>query len=457
MSDMLRSFAVLALSVIGTTSAHGQNPTRAPSRDSLERLARDRVESGRSHGLAIGMIGADGGSYAVFAGSARFAVPIGEHTVFEIGSITKVFTGILLADMINRGEVRFDQPVAELLPEGTSVPSHGGAVITLGQLATQTSGLPRLPDNMRPADMGNPYADYSVTQMYDFLRRHELRRAPGAQYEYSNLGVGLLGHALALRAGVSYEAIVRERILDPLGMTATGITLSPTMREQMAEGRNPDGAIVPLWDLPTLAGAGGLRSSLHDMMQFLAANRAPPDNAIGRAIALSHAPRFRVNAALSLALNWHISNFRGDTIIWHNGGTGGFRTMLGVNAGAREAMVLLGSSAHDNDDIVRHILMGTPLTEVVVRTEVSLPRDVLASYTGTYEFSPQFAIVITHEDGRLFAQATGQPKFRIYAEARDRFFLRVVEAQLEFTRDAGGAVISMTLVQNGRQTARKVN
>jgi CubicO group peptidase (beta-lactamase class C family) len=351
--------------------------------------------------------------------------------------------------MVARGEVRLDQPVADLLPKGTRVPSRNGRQITLGDLSSQISGLPRLPENMAPKDSSNPYADYSVAMLYDFLSHYELPRDPGTRYEYSNLGVGLLGHALALRAGKSYEALVRERILAPLGMTHTGIALDAAMRAHAADGHDPGGDVVPWWDLPTLAGAGALRSSLDDMLKYLEANMNPPATALGRAISLSHAPRFTVNSALQIALNWHVSTIGRDTLIWHNGGTAGFRTIIAWNPATKVGAVLLGSSALDNEDIVRHILVGLPLANIVVRKEVAVPAARLADYVGRYRLAPQFAIEITTQDGKLFAQATAQPRFQLYAEGDDKFFLKVVDAQMEFTRDSTGKVMALTLVQNG--------
>lgn len=450
-TTLLRAALVLSCAV-ATLGAQRDVPTR----DSLQHVIDARVAAGRSTGLAVGILDGKGGGYDIASGLERPGKKLDASSVFEIGSITKTFTGILLADMVNRGEVRLDQPVAELLPAGTHVPSRNGRVITLGDLSSQISGLPRLPDNMPQADPMNPYADFTVAQLYDFLARYELPRDPGSKYEYSNLGVGLLGHALAVRAGKSYEALVRERVLQPLGMTHTGVTLDAAMKAHMSEGHDAAGAVVPLWDLPTLAGAGALRSSLDDMMKFLAANISPPDNAVGRAIALSHTPRFTVNTALSLALNWHISSFQGDTLIWHNGGTAGFRTIIAWNPRTHAGAVLLGNSSQDNEDIVRHALSGMPLAQIVVRKEITLPAATLKDYVGVYRLAPQFALDITLDQGAMYLQATGQPRFPIYAEAPDKFFLKIVDAQLEFGRDSTGRVNSVTLVQNGgRNVGRK--
>jgi CubicO group peptidase (beta-lactamase class C family) len=446
------STVILAATLI-LRSAAGSAQQPVPeliSRDSLQRIVSERVAAGRSTGLIVGAASASDERQVAATGFERPGTPIDRHTLFEIGSITKAFTGILLAEMVLRGEVRLDQPVAELLPPTVRMPSRSGKPITLGDLASQVSGLTRLPSNMRPADAANPYADYTVAQMYEFLGQHELRRDPGAQYEYSNLGVGLLGHALALRAGKPYEQLLRERVLTPLGMTSTGIVLTEGMKRRMSEGHDPSGRVVPLWDLPTLAGAGALRSSLDDMMKFASAVMSPPDNAIGRAIRLSVAPRFRVNEALSLGLNWHRVILGGDTIIFHNGGTAGFRTYLGVNPRRGVAVVLLGNSAQDNEDIARHVLVPSlPLIAIVHRKEIALPADVLAQYVGEYRLLPQLSLTVTLEGNALQAQPTGQPKFPLFAEARDRFFLKVVDAQIEFRRDSTGAVTGLTLFQNG--------
>src|SRR4029453_3090616 len=137
-------------------------------------------------------------------------------------------------------------------------------------LATHTSGLPRLPSPFTPKNPANPYADYSVEDLYRFLSSHELRRDIGSQYEYSNLGGGLLGHVLARRAGMDYEALVRARITGPLGMNDTRIVLTPEMRGRLAAGHNAALKPVPNWDLPTLAGAGALRSTVNDLLKFAA-------------------------------------------------------------------------------------------------------------------------------------------------------------------------------------------
>jgi len=237
---------------------------------------KQRVDDKKAVGMVVATIEPDGStSMAAYGSPGPGAMPLDADSVFEIGSITKVFTAILLADMADRGEVKLDDPVAKFLPEGVRVPERNGRRITLLDLTTQSSGLPRMPDNLRPKDPTNPYADYTPEQMFEFLGRYELTRDIGAQYEYSNLGVGLLGQALARRAGTSYEALVKERILDPLKMTHTGITLTPWMRDHLAKGHDGQRNVTSNWDIPTFAGAGALRSTMTDMLIFARANLDP--------------------------------------------------------------------------------------------------------------------------------------------------------------------------------------
>ena len=206
-------------------------------------------------GIVIGLLDATGARRIV-------AVGVDSTRVFEIGSITKVFTTSALQDMVERGEVRLDDPVATFLPPSVRIPERNGRQITLLDLATQSSGLPRMPSNLTPRDSMNPYADYSVQQMYTFLSGHELTRDVGAEYEYSNLGVGLLGHALALKARTSYEDLVRRRILAPLGMRETAITLTSVLRAKLTPGHSAEGRARACFPRRGDAGGGALvRSS----------------------------------------------------------------------------------------------------------------------------------------------------------------------------------------------------
>lgn len=273
------------------------------------------------------------------------------QTLYEIGSITKGLTGILLADMVAAGEVSFDDRLETLLPDGAGYP-EAIRNITLVQLATHSSGLPRLPGNLAfgMKDSSNPYAHYGAKELQAFLYGYVPQ--PGRTTitpEYSNLGAGLLGYVLALKAGMPYEALLKARVLEPIGMTDSTITLSDEQRTRLAPG-HAKGAIVSNWDLDALAGAGAVRSSAADMAKLLAALMHPPDSRIGRAIRVATEERGDLGAA-TIGLGWITSTPpNGRPFIWHNGGTGGYRAFIGFTADRKAGIVALTNGSEQGPD-----------------------------------------------------------------------------------------------------------
>jgi CubicO group peptidase (beta-lactamase class C family) len=380
---------------------------------------------------------------------------VNDQTVFEIGSVSKVFTTTLLAEMVIAGEVALDDPISEFLPDSVRAPSRNGRQITLLDLATSSSGLPRLPDDFTPADPTNPYADYEVRHLYAFLSGYMLTRDPGASYEYSNLGMGLLGHLLALRAGMSYEDLVIRRILTPLGMRDTRITLTPAMSGRLATGHGADLEVVGNWDIAVLAGAGGWRSTTTDMLRFLAAAVTPPPGSLGRALRMAMEPRRPAGSpVLRIGLGWQVLERNGQRIVWHNGETGGYHSFLGLDPASGANVVVLANSATDIDDIGLHILDSSIAVRhpPPPRPAVTVDATVLERYVGRYDLAPEFAIDVTREGNALFVQATGQPRFRVFAASPTMFFLRVVDAEVGFTVDASGTVTGLVLHQGGQAT-----
>ncbi len=454
--------------LLGLGSTAGAQATATSARPTLSDSAiraiiKERVDSKGSTGIAVGVIGPDGQRHVFAYGASGTARPIDANTVFEIGSITKVFTTAILADMVAKGEVALDDPVAKHLPASARIPSRNGRQITLLDLATQSSGLPRMPGDFSPKDPANPYADYTSEQLLAFVSTYELPRDIGATYEYSNLGMGLLGIALAHRAGMTYEELVTRRILQPLGMTDTRIVLTPAMRDRLALGHDGAGRVVSNWDLPGMAGAGALRSTVNDMLKFLAANMDSSSSPLGRALATSHVRRHGSRAAPpEIGLGWHIAPLPDGRIVWHNGGTGGYRSFIGFNPESDRGVVVLTNASTSADDIGFHFIEPRlPLRQATApqraRTEITLPPQLLDRYVGEYQLAPTFIITVTREGNALFAQATNQPRFPIFAEKEDEFFLKVVDAQLRFTKDASGSVTGLVLHQNGQATpGRKI-
>ena len=448
-----RAAAAVAVLVLANPAPAGAEPL---AKDEVDRLVRPLVEGGWCAGLVVGLIDADGRKvygYGTGAGDGS-AAPDGK-TVYEIGSVTKAFTGLLLAEMAGRGEVKLDDPVQQYLPAGVTVPQIGKRPITLAHLASHSSGLPRMPDNLAPADRANPYADYTPEQMYAFLKRCKPARGPGEGVEYSNLGAGLLGHALSLRAGKSYEELLTERVLKPLGMADTRIALDDARRARLAPGHDADGNPAGPWDLPTLAGAGALRSTADDMLAFVAANLgvAPVPRELAEAIAASHEKRAAAATGESgVALGWHVA--RKSRLVWHNGQTGGYHAFCGFSPDRKLGVVICANTATGLVDELADALLkriaGQPAEPLALRQPVKVAAESLERLVGKYALAPTFALAITREDDQLFCQATNQPRFRIYPESEAKFFLKEVDAQLTFTLGGEGKASSVVLHQNGR-------
>ena len=427
----------------------------AAATSDVQRIVDERVQSGRSTGIVAGVLLPDGTTRVAGSGDDN-GRPLDGDSVFEIGSITKTFTATLLAVMVHNDEVSLDDPVASLLPEGTSVPSRDGRQITLEDLATHTSGLPRNPANLDPADPDNPYADYTVTQLYDFLASYELTTDPGSHFEYSNVGAALLGHALALRAGIPFEDLVRTRILEPLDMTSTGITLDPATAQRFVDGHDARGNVTSRFDMPVLAGAGALRSSVNDMLKFAAANLDPHGDELHQAMAAAQEPRMPTDvAAQEIALAWNVDERSGNTIIWHGGATGGFFAYLGLDPLHNTASVVLSNSRAKNiDDIGLHLLDPTqPLMPLpALRTEASLSPAVLARYVGDYDLLGETATITQAADG-LTVLLPGEEPDRLYAESPTVFFFKDFDGHVNFQLDADGDVTSGTFHDQDGQMA----
>jgi D-alanyl-D-alanine-carboxypeptidase/D-alanyl-D-alanine-endopeptidase len=226
----------------------------------------------------------------------------------------------------------------------------------LGHLSDHSSGLPRMPNNFSPKNPANPYADYTIDQMNAFLNGYTLPRDIGSAYEYSNLAVGLLGHILSIKAGTSYEELMVKKIASPLGMKATKITFDDKMKQNLAMGHS-NGAQVSNWDIPTLAGAGAIRSSLHDMLRYIAANMGLQKTKFQTAMQLTHKARHdKPGNGTRVGLGWHISKGAEGDVIWHNGGTGGYRTFCGFVKETGKGVVVLTNSDKGADDIGMRLL-----------------------------------------------------------------------------------------------------
>ena len=445
---MKTAFIFFALSL----AAMAQNLSDAD----IRKILADRIDIQKQGvGMVVGIVDAHGrriiahGTFDV--GDAR---PVDGGTIFEIGSMTKVFTSLVMMDMAQHGEIALTDPIAKYLPKDVKVPERDGIRITFENLSMQSSGLPRLPNNLAPKDFANPYADYTVAQLYQYLSSYRLPRDPGSKYEYSNLGAGLLGHMLSLRAGTDYESMVRSHILKPLEMSSTAITLTPEMKSRLAPGHNNALKVVPGWDLPTLAGAGALRSDASDMLTFLAANLGFVESPLASAMAAmvkAHKPTGM--PGIDIAYAWHMFVRKGDPVIWHDGGTGGYQSFMGYDPKLRMAVVVLSNTSANRgvNDIGLHVLDSSfPLSEPPGRhTEIRVDPKTFDAFTGHYQLTPQMVVTISRAGDHLYAQATGQGRFELFPEAEKKFFAKVAEIEIEFGAD------SLTLYQGGARLEAK--
>jgi serine-type D-Ala-D-Ala carboxypeptidase/endopeptidase len=458
LTHLVGGFVLGVLPLMAQSSTRSPLPTDAQIRDLL--VQRIDMEH-RSVGIVVGIIDSTGRrtiSHGKFdAGDDR---AVDGNTIFEIGSVTKVFTSLLLADMARRGEVALTDPAAKYLPAVVKMPERNGQQIALEDLATHTSGLPRLPSNLSPKDTANPYADYSVEQLYQFLSSYQLTRDIGSRYEYSNLGGALLGHLLARRAGMDYEKLVRSRICEPLGMRSTGITLSDDMKTRFAVGHDATMQRIAYWDLPTLAGAGALRSTATDLLNFVAANLDYVKTPLAPAMAQMLAVRRPTGVpGLEVGLAWHILTRDGHEIIWHNGGTGGFRSFIGFERKTGMGVVVLSNAETPEgvDDIGQHLLNAdAPLWQPPKEHKpIAVDPKVFDGYVGQYQLAPNFTLTVSREGAQLFVQATGQPKVEIFPESDRDYFLKTVDAQITFETDAQGRATGLVLHQNGMNQPAK--
>ncbi|OCO98826.1 hypothetical protein BC374_13480 [Ensifer sp. LC13] len=443
---------------LGTT-VHASPLSPAPIDAEIQEILTDRIDKQQQAiGIVVGVIDANGRRVIAHGHQAKDDWrPVDGRTVFEIGSVTKVFTALLLADAVQKGTVHLGTPVSTLLPSSVIMPEDQQTPITLGDLAMHMSGLPRLPTNLVPADMSNPYADYDAAKLYAFLSSHKPVRRPGVEHEYSNLGTGLLGHALALKAGLSYEDLVISRITAPLGMKDTAITPRPDWAERRSKGH--DAALEPVrdWDLDALQGAGALRSTVDDLLVFLEAAMGKTPSPLAPAFATLLATREPLGNGDNdqQALGWVISGKGDEQFIWHNGGTGGYRSFVGYRPSTGVGVVALSNTSTEvgADDIGRHLLnRNAPLAPAVTR-RVAIAVDPASydAYLGTYRLAPGFELTIVRDGERLFAQATGQDRIEIFPEAEHRFFAKLIDAQISFTLK-GARAEGLTLHQGGQDS-----
>jgi len=389
-----------------------------------------------------------GGITTYLSGSSGTPRTLDAHTLFEIGSISKTFTATALSSLVRSGAVRLADPVAHYLPRNVRMPTRNGKVIMLLNLATQHSGLPRLPSNLTSVASDNPYYPYTVADLYDFLNTYQLPRDPGAGYEYSNLGFGLLGLALVHAAhDRSYGSLVKRLVFGPLRMTDSQVaeTLAPEPR--LAIGHDASGNPVHSWEFTDAsAGAGAIRSSLSDMVKYLQCNLG--GGALAQTCIFAQQPRATF-PGYHIGLAWYADDSTG--VVQHNGATAGFNSIIMMNASHTKGVVVL-SSGPAIADVAMHLL--DPASPVMQNASTfSVTPQLATDYSAAYR-NDQLGITytVTHRGTHVFAQLAGQSAYEIFPSRwADHFYYKVVPAYVEFIRQYGN-VVGLILTQNGQQS-----
>ena len=345
-------YTLLLFGLLGAFSAFSffkNKPQKIPippltTINTIEDIVQPFIENDRTKGLSVGTY-QDGKIEFYNFGICSNEQPISptEKSIYEIGSITKTFTTTVLAQMVAEGKVNYEDPIAKYLPKEI-VNWSAEVSITLEDLAIHSSSLPRMPSNFIKRaifDMSNPYKNYTVSDMYDFLKEFEPAPKSTRKVDYSNLGMGLLGHILSNVEGLSYEAMVRKRIFQPLGMDDSLIEIAAG---QLIQGHDGSSSPTSQWDLPTFAGAGAIRSNTTDMMKYLMANinGAAP-------YGLTHTPKKDLSSFQKIGLAWISQTNDGLDITWHNGGTGGFRTFTGFSKDKKVGVIVMANSIQSVD------------------------------------------------------------------------------------------------------------
>jgi serine-type D-Ala-D-Ala carboxypeptidase/endopeptidase len=443
------------------TAWYGAVPTPILSDAEIRSILVDRIDKYKQTvGIAVGIIEPQG-RRVISYGQLNQGDPrvLDGDTVFEIGSISKVFTSLLLADMVKRGEVALDDPVAKYLPPGVKVPERKGRQITLVDLATHMSGLPREAPNFKP-NWEDWEGGYSERSLYEFLGSYQLIDDIGSNNDYSNVGMSLLGIALARRAGMDYDALVRVRICEPLGLGSTGVSLTPDMAARLAVGHGYRLSPAPNMNLHVFEGAGGLRSTVNDLLTLLGAQLGYQQTPLSPAMALTidvdlstMPPVIRIFLRDRQHLGW----LEAKKIIWHDGATLGYRSFIGFDPKIRRGVVVLSNgSTHGGgigpgvNDIGRHLLdpkmplLGIKeLQPAKEHREVSVKADVLERYVGRYEVSSDDWVVITRVGDHLLVDGNGDPNVPYYPENDETFFSKILEGQIVSKTDQAGRVTEL--------------
>lgn len=446
---MKTALLVIALLVAPTVaSARDQQPLEGVR---VLDILNERVNTQRqSVGIAVGILSPEGRRLVAVGNlGIKDGREIDADTVFEIGSVTKIFTGWLLADMARKGEVALTDRIA------------GGKSIALVDLATHTAGMPFWPSNVAAGDLNAALARYTVEDLDRFVAGFDPPANIGTQWAYNNVDAGLLGVILGRRAGSSYDRLLAERITTPLRMASTSVVPTPDMQSRHASGHTVELTAAPTWNVPALAGAGSLHSTIADLLNFIGA-MADPKSPIGMTLPAMLETR-RQAPGFQQAIGWMVLPHADGEILFHDGQTHGFASSIAFDPKARTAVIVLSNAAAGVGDLARHVLrpsipLAKPAGPAAQKTAVQIDARILDSYVGRYEPAAGVVYAVAREGDALMLTLPGLPPLRLLAEGpRDFYVAENSRVTVTFTVGPTGAVTALVLKSpTGSVTAKRL-
>ncbi len=434
---------MIAVSAWLVSSAAGAND------DELTAIVEKRLLGDRTNAcFAVAVVDDQRSRKTVVCADPTETRSITSQTAFEIGSISKTMTATIVAALVEEGKLSLDDPLSKLLPNA-SIPSYQGQAILLRHLVTHSSGLPPLPSQMAISKPANPYSMLTQKQLYDSLADVTLTAAPGSRFEYSNFAMMALSHALAEFTGKPFEVLLNQYITSPIGMDQAYVDDKPT-DVVTAQGHRQTGAATSAWDFTNdTAGVGGVRASLDDMIAYAKANLGLMKT---QANTYLHATHVALEGASgpNVGMNWMLPPLGNRQLIAHEGGTGGFSSLIAMDPAANKAVIILSDTALTDlgglGGLGMHLMEPTMPLEAP-RLSAQPATELLEQLSGDYELPGGPAMTVSHDGTALYVQATGQPKFKMAYDSRGDFYPEAFDAVLRPITTAAGR--SFTWLQGG--------
>jgi len=316
---------------------------------SIDKQATKYIQEGNSLGLVVGVV-KNGKTFFRGYGTINKEkqIPPDSLSVFELASTSKLFTTSTLQLLVDERQVKLEDKIQTFLKDKVKI-SSSGQNTTILHLATHLSGFPSLPNSFiaKMTDERNPYKDLVTQDIYNYLKTCEDKQAEG-NYDYSNFGMGLLGHLLEIKSGTKYEKLVRQKLLDPLQMKNTFATVDSTNKNSIVQGYDENGNAAPIWTDNVLTGAGSFLSNASDMVKFIKANLRENETTISKSLIQTHKRQLNGETGLGWILASNADKLLGNTdIVWHNGMAGGYASYLAVDKTNGFGIIVLSNKAVD--------------------------------------------------------------------------------------------------------------